>query len=133
MISYVTRFPHLVFMSKKKSSKIEIKVESDKELKKLIGGKLKRIRRRRDRTARWVAEQSGISRIGLTQIENGRNNITAILLWKIANVLRCDIKEFFPAVPDSTSLSQSDLDTIALEDKQAAEFAKKAFKKDVSK
>jgi hypothetical protein len=43
------------------------------------------------------------------------------------------MREFFPDVPDSTSLSQTDLNTIALENKQAAEFAKKAFKKDVTK
>ena len=120
-------------MAKKKSDKIQIKIESDNELKKLIGGKVKRVRRRRDRTARWVAEQAGITRIALTQVENGRNNISSALLWKIANVLHCDIKEFFPAVPDSTALNQSDLDTIALEDKQVAEFAKKAFKKSIAK
>lgn len=116
-------------MVQDKSSKIKTKVESDNELKKLIGGKIKRIRRRRDRSARWVAEQADTTRAALTQIENGRNNVNAALLWKIANVLHCDVKEFFPAVPDSTSLNQSDLDIIALEDKQAAEFAKKAFKK----
>lgn len=120
-------------MAKKKSSKIETRAESGDELKKLIGGKVGRVRRRRDHTARWVAEQTGITRIALTQIENGRNNISAVLLWKIASVLHCDIKEFFPAVPDSTALNQADLNTIALEDKQAAEFAKRAFKKSISK
>ena len=120
-------------MAKKKSSTIEAGVENDDELKKLIGGKVKRVRRRRDRTARWVGEQAGISRIALTQIENGRNNISAVLLWKIASVLHCDIKEFFPAVPDSSALNQADLSTIALEDKQAAEFAKRAFKKSIAK
>lgn len=133
MIFYVTDFPHLIFMAKKKSSTIETRVENDDELKKLIGGKVKRVRRRRDRTARWVAEQANISRIALTQIENGRNNISAVLLWKIASVLHCDIKEFFPAVPDSSALNQADLSTIALEDKQAAEFAKRAFKKSITK
>jgi len=120
-------------MATKKSSKITTEVESDIELKKLIAGRLKRTRRRLDKTARWVAEQVGISRVALTQIENGRNNVSAMLLWKIASALHCDIKEFFPAVPDSTSLNQSDLNTIAIEDKQAADFVKKAFKKDVSK
>ena len=38
-------------MTKKKSSTIEAGVENDDELKKLIGGKVKRVRRRRDRTA----------------------------------------------------------------------------------
>lgn len=115
-------------MGQKNRSRIEPKVENDDELKKLIGARIKRVRRHRDRTARWVAEQAGISRISLTQIENGWNNISATLLWKIANILHCDIKDFFPAVPDSASLSQLDLDSIALEDKQAAEFAKRAFK-----
>ncbi len=130
---YVTRFPLLIFMLKNKSSKLEMKVESDDDLKRIIGGRVKRARKRLDRTARWLAEQIGSSRVALTQIENGRNNVNATLLWKIASVLHCEMKEFFPDVPDSTSLSQTDLNTIALENKQAAEFAKKAFKKDVTK
>lgn len=120
-------------MPKKKDAKIKSKVETDDELKGIIGGRLKRIRRRRDRTARWVAEQVGITRVALTQIENGRNNVTATLLWKIANALHCDIKEFFPLVPDHTSLDQADLDVIAQENQRAAEFAKKAFKKNTKK
>lgn len=120
-------------MPKNKSSKIEVKVETDDDLKRIIGGRVRRARKRLDRTARWLAEQIGSSRVALTQIENGRNNINATLLWKIASVLHCEMKEFFPDVPDSTSLSQTDLNTIALENKQAAEFAKKAFKKDVTK
>ena len=116
-------------MTKNEHSTIEISIDSDEELRKILGGRIKRIRNRFDKSASWVAERIGLTRGALTQIENGRNNVSAILLWKIANVLHCDVKEFFPAVPDSTSLSQADLNIIALEDKQAADFAKKAFKK----
>ena len=103
----------------------------DADLKKIIGGKIKRVRKRKERTDRWVAEQLDIARVTLTQIENGKNNVSAALLWKIAHVLHCDIKEFFPSVPDSNSLSQTDIDLIAQEDKKAAEFAKKAFRKNI--
>ena len=111
-----------------KNKKVIIQKCPDSDLKKLIGGRIQRIRKRMDKTARLVAEQANISRESLTQIENGRNNINAVLLWKIAAVLKCDIKDFFPAVPDSASLTQNDIKIIAAEDKQAAEFAKKAFK-----
>jgi len=115
-------------MPTKRKSTIEVGINSDDDLKKVIGGRIKRIRKRFDRSASWVAERIGISRGALTQIENGRNNINATLLWKIASIFKCDIKDFFPAVPDSAPLTQADLNVIALEDKQAAEFAKRAFK-----
>jgi transcriptional regulator with XRE-family HTH domain len=115
-------------MPTKRKSTIEVGINSDDDLKKVIGGRIKRIRKRFDKSASWVAERIGITRGALTQIENGRNNISATMLWKIASIFKCDIKDFFPAVPDSAPLTQADLNVIASEDTQAAEFAKRAFK-----
>jgi transcriptional regulator with XRE-family HTH domain len=115
-------------MSRKKKAILATGDDSDGELRSMIGGKIKRIRKRRDKTARFVAEKSGITRGGLTQIENGRNNVNAVLLWKIANALNCDVKDFFPAVPDVKSFTEADAKIIELENKKAAEFARKAFK-----
>jgi len=99
----------------------------DGELKNIIGGRIKRARLRHDRTARWVAEKAGISRISLTQIENGNNNVSAVVLWKIAGVLRCDIREFFPDVPNATTLAETDLSILKEENRKAADFMKKAY------
>jgi len=122
---FSTTYP---FMPKKKEVKLKEEVDGDTQIKKIIGSRIKRVRRHFDRTADWVARRVGIKRGALTQIENGRNNITAALLWKIASALSCDIKEFFPGVPDSKTLSELDYATIARENEQAAEWAKKAFK-----
>ena len=105
-----------------------IEQEDDSTIKEIIGKRIKRARSRHGQSAQTIAEKVGISRSSLTQIETGRNNISATLLWKIAGVLHCEIKEFFPDVPDSTSLEKSDLDIIAKENSKAAEFMKKAFK-----
>ncbi len=105
----------------------KIKKEVNDELKVLIGGRVQRVRKRLDRSALWVAERIGITRGALTQIERGHNNVSAVQLWKIASVLKCDIKDFFPDVPNSAPLTETDLQIIAEENEQAVGFAKKAF------
>lgn len=108
-----------------KSNRMDVNAE-DQELKKIIGGRIKRVRLRLNRTARWVAEIAGISRISLTQIENGNNNVSAVVLWKIAGALRCDIREFFPDVPNAVTLAEADLEILKEENRKAAEFMKRA-------
>lgn len=105
-----------------------IEQEEDFTIKDIIGKRIKRARGRHGQSAQTIAEKVGISRSSLTQIETGRNNISAVLLWKIAGILHCEIKEFFPEVPDSTSLVKNDLEIIAKEDTKAADFMKKAYK-----
>jgi transcriptional regulator with XRE-family HTH domain len=116
-------------MAKKKRGIIEVGSQGDVELKELVGARIKRARRHFGRTANWVANNVGVTRGAITQIENGRNNISAILLWKIASVLECDIKEFFPNVPDSRTLNQADFEKISKENERAAAYAKKAYNK----
>lgn len=111
-------------MSKNKNATIE---EDSVDLKKLIGGRIKRARRKLNRSALWVSERVGLTRSGLSQIENGKSNINAVTLWKVASVLRVNINDFFPTVPESSSLDSIDLETIRREDREAAEFMEKAF------
>ncbi|RJO61204.1 XRE family transcriptional regulator [candidate division WS5 bacterium] len=115
-------------MTKKKQGIIKASAQGDKELKKIIGSRIQRVRRHLGRTADWVARGIGVSRGAITQVENGRNNISATLLWKIATVLECDIKEFFPNVPDAKTLDQADIEKIGKENERAADYARKAFK-----
>lgn len=115
-------------MIKKKESIIETKTQEDGDIRKIIGSRIQRVRRHLGKTADWVASNIGLTRGAITQIENGRNNINATLLWKIATILECDIKEFFPNVPDAKTLDQADYEKISKENERAAVYAKKAFK-----
>lgn len=102
--------------------------DANRNLKRLIGRRIQKVRGRLGRTAKSVAKQMGIDRSTLSQIETGRMHINAVTLFKLASILRCDVQELFPAVPDSSSLTQRDVELFAQEDVQAAEFLKKAFK-----
>lgn len=115
-------------MTKKKRDTIDTRAQDDKALRKIIGSRIQRVRRHLGRTADWVARGIEVSRGAITQIENGRNNISATLLWRIASVLECDIKEFFPIVPAAKTLDQADYEKIKKENEQAAVYARKAFK-----
>lgn len=119
-------------MRKVKQVTIEKEVRSEDEIKKIIGSRIKRVRRHFNRTTSWLAGRVGVKRGALSQVENGHNNISASLLWKIASVLGCDIKEFFPNVPDSKTLNELDYAVIAQENEQAVQFAKRAFSKQAS-
>ncbi|MCK5211536.1 helix-turn-helix transcriptional regulator [Candidatus Parcubacteria bacterium] len=104
--------------------------QDDKKFKKLIGSSIKKIRIGRGLTARRLAEKIKISRSSLVQIENGNNNINAVLMWKIACRLGCGIKEFFPTVAEGFALSKNDIDNIKKMDKKGADFAIKCFGKE---
>lgn len=115
-------------MHRKSKKKVTIEAETDLQLKKMIGGRIKRIRNRSNKSGRTIAESIGISRSSLTHFETGKNSISAIQLWKIAGVLHCGISEFFPEVPDSSSFVENDAAEIAKESERAAEFMKKVYK-----
>lgn len=102
----------------------------EREIRAAIGSRIAELRRKRKLTARVVGEKLRISREAVTQIENGRNNITALALWKLATLFRCDIKDFFPDVPDGYGLTRIDTDKIAQEGGQkAARWAEELFGK----
>ena len=113
-------------MPRKKKGTIE-KEEADSRIRLMIGDSIKLARERKHLSVQTVSDQIGISRSALTQIETNRNNISALLLWKIACVLHCSITDFFPEVPESSSLLQSDLDRIAKQNEEAVSLTKKAY------
>lgn len=115
-------------MKSEKTSKMKVLPEGDKEMRKIIGNRIKRIRLRFHKTAKEVAEKIGMKRGALSQVETGKNNISAVSLWKIACFLQCDIKDFFPNVPESHTLNETDLAIIAEENESAAKYIDRAFK-----
>jgi transcriptional regulator with XRE-family HTH domain len=69
-----------------------------------------------------------ISREAVTHIETGRNNITAVSLWKLATLFNCDIGDFFPHVPDGYALTKVDTHKIEQEGgEKAARWARELF------
>lgn len=102
----------------------------EREIREAIGSRISELRRKRKLSARLVGEKLGVSREAITHIETGRNNITAIALWKLATLFRCDIKDFFPDVPDGYGLTKVDTDKIAEEGgRSAADWARQLFGK----
>jgi transcriptional regulator with XRE-family HTH domain len=100
----------------------------EREIREAIGGRIAELRRKRKLSARLVGEKLNISREAVTHIETGRNNITALSLWKLATLFHCDIQDFFPVVPDGFGLTKIDTDKIAQEGGQkAARWARDLF------
>ena len=110
-----------------KNKKSIIINEDEVGIKKRIGEKIKSLRRRNGLSAETLANGIGMSRVSLTQIEGGRNNVSAVTLWKLACRLKCEIKDFFPPVVKEYGLSKVDLSNIANEDKEAVDWAKNLF------
>jgi transcriptional regulator with XRE-family HTH domain len=102
--------------------------EIDREIRAEIGARIADLRRKRRLSARLVGEKLGVSREAITHIENGRNNITATTLWKLAILFRCNVEVFFPAIPDGFGLTKVDAEKIAQEGgERAAKWAAKLF------
>ncbi len=97
-------------------------------LKKEIGRRVAAARRNRSVSAQLLAQELGISREAVTHIENGRNNITAVCLWKIATLLHTDVGSLLPVVPDGYALTPKDTKLVTLEaGEQAAQWAQELF------
>ena len=114
-----------------KKPRVKVRGKDDNvelEIRQAIGSRIAELRRKRKLSARLVAEKLGISREAVTHIETGRNNVTALALWKLATLFHCDVRDFFPDVPDGYGLTKIDTDKIAQEGGQkAAGWAKELF------
>lgn len=114
---------------RKKKDIIQNKNEIDGEIKLDIGRKIKEIRGKLNLSAKTVADKLDLSREAITQIETGRNNVSAVLLWKLATLFNCNINDFFPEVPNGFSITKIDLLKLEQEHPNAGAWAEKLFKK----
>ncbi len=112
-------------MKRKKKGTME-EVEADNRIRKMIGDHIRLARKRKGMNALDLAGAVGVTRSAIAQIETARNNVSAGLLWKIACALHCSIKDFFPEVPESSSLLDSDIERINEENAEAASLMEKA-------
>lgn len=115
---------------KKKKVKIDDREIAADEIKREIGKKTRELRNSLGLSAQTVADHLHISREAVTHIENGRNNISAVFLWELATLFGCDIKDFFPELPDGYAITRVDLRKVAQEKgEKAAVWAERLFKK----
>ena len=101
--------------------------KTDKEIRESIGSRIQEIRTKLKQTARRVAEELGVSRVTLTQIERGQNNVNAVTLWKLACLFNCEIADFMPTIPKGYGLSRVDLDLLRRENERSVGWAKRLF------
>ncbi|HKS06043.1 MAG TPA: helix-turn-helix transcriptional regulator [Gemmatimonadaceae bacterium] len=102
--------------------------DAEAEIKEAIGKRIAEIRRKRHLSAQAVASKLGVSREAVTHIENGRNNLTAVSLWKLATLFDCNISDFFPTVPNGYGLTKVDTQKLEQEaGEPAAKWAAKLF------
>ena len=99
------------------------------ELRKRIGAKIQSVRKTLGLSADQVAKQLGITRAGLTLVETGRNNINAVMLWRIACLFKCEVSDLLPPTLKNHGLSKVDFDRLKKEDKNAPLWAEKLFLK----
>lgn len=114
-------------MSKPKKDIMKGAGASVDQIRESIGKKIRQERNRRSQSAERVAARLGISRVALTHIEKGRNNINAVQLWKLACAFGCKPSEFFPPIPEGWALTPGDYRKIANEDERAEEWARDLF------
>lgn len=105
----------------------EVSSTPDEQIRESVGRKIKQERARRSQSAERIGNRLGISRVALTHIEKGRNNINAVQLWKLACVLGCDPSDFFPPIPKGFAVTNFDYKKIAREDERAEGWARVLF------
>jgi transcriptional regulator with XRE-family HTH domain len=117
-------------MLKKKKDTIEDRTGAEIEIRKEVGKKIREMRNKLGHSALRISEELNMSREAVTHIETGRNNISAVSLWKLAILFNCDVDDFFPTVPDGYALTKVDLNKVAQESgEKAAKWAEILFKK----
>jgi transcriptional regulator with XRE-family HTH domain len=115
-------------MKKKRGTMTQDTSSTDTEIRAAVGRRVAEIRHKLGLSALRVSAELGISREAVTHIENGRNNVNAVSLWKLATLFHCDVQDFFPTVPDGYGLTKIDTDKIEQEGgEKAARWARELF------
>src|SRR5258708_31103032 len=110
-------------MRKKNKATMVVQGSADDLLKRAIGKTIKDTRNKLGHSALKVATELGISRVALTHIENGRNHINGVMLWKLACLFGCEVGYFLPATTKKYRLSNADLRVLEKENPSAVGWA----------
>lgn len=60
-----------------------------------MANNVKKIREKRGMTQEQLSERAGVSRITISQLENGANDVRLGTLKRIAEALECSVTDFF--------------------------------------
>lgn len=108
--------------------------EVNYNIKKEIANRIKSIRKSKcDITGQRVADHLNVSRVTYTNIENAKQHVNAITLWKLSILFNCDVEEFFPEKPkgDEYALSKSSIKQLNKVDPRSVLWAKALFKSNI--
>jgi transcriptional regulator with XRE-family HTH domain len=79
------------------SIKMENEAQQDRDIDRVIAGRLKALRHERRLTLEALAERSGVSRAMISRIERGEASPTAALLARLCGALQLSMSSFFAA------------------------------------
>ncbi len=96
--AFVGYYQHYQSMTSKKDDPTQANT-ADSKLEKDIGEAIVMLRRQAHMTQEDLAGAAEIDRSYLSEIENGRKNISIRVLDKIARALKTDITDFFKTPP----------------------------------
>jgi len=69
--------------------------DSEKEYLKRLGSKIAELRRKKGLSQLDICVEIKMEKSNLSSIENGRQNVTSLNLYKIANAIGVEVKAFF--------------------------------------
>ena len=73
---------------------------AEKAFNRSLGARLRHQRGLAELTQEALADQVGLSRTSITNIERGNQPVSAFLLRRIATVLDCDVRDLLPEASD---------------------------------
>ena len=65
------------------------------EIQKLIGARIKELRKELGETQEEMAHRAGIDKTYWNEVENGKRNVGVVNLGRISDALNCSLKQFF--------------------------------------
>jgi transcriptional regulator with XRE-family HTH domain len=71
-------------------------VELPKDFDKIVGSNVRHVRRANGVTQEYLAGSLGLARTSVTNIEAGRQSLSAWTLWCVANALGAQVGDFLP-------------------------------------
>ena len=90
-----------------------------KEVAQRVAGNLRELRRKRDLSLDELAQRTGVSRAGLSQIETGKTNPTLGVLWKVASGLGVPFAELLgEAQPQVSVLRRKEVPVLRSNDRR---------------
>jgi transcriptional regulator with XRE-family HTH domain len=76
-----------------------------------VGVRVRRLRSSRHLTQEQLAQHLSLARTSVTNIEAGRQPLSAYLMWRLADILACPIEDLLPRPDELASADERQLPT----------------------